>query len=677
MARRSVDVSFKQVDPKRIPDCLVEGAALLMDLRERGLLDTIGQRLRIRRQGGYCGLDVWLVLFLFFTTGTGRGIRGFWDKTRRHVFELAALAGRRSLPTPASLSRALDSVEPDLLRTASTWLLAGVAEIDSVLVHPAVLAYDARGNGWHVFDADPSVTPLHQRELPQGDDLPEPRRRAEHTGAPGHAGRKRGDIQFRRNAVQHSGSGLWIYSDLSTGNGAGVVDFERGLNSIVETCARLKHPLDQALARADGEHGNVPWYAACRERKLPFITRLNRPKLYDDPDILERFRLATWHRVPDSKAGPERAAADIGMLTIHPGKQTRRPDGTAYDPITVRVIASIFPKTGDAKRGRTIDGWQVELFAADLPVTAWPAAEAVAAYFGRIAQENRFAQEDRELGLDRIISYNLPGQELVALVGLSLWNLRLVRGFLLNPPPAVRPLQRPRRPIVDDRLPPQWPRDPVIQNTLAELDWTRLLANRPEWSRRDGELRCDQDRILGLTTVRCGEHAVDRTGIIFRRPSGGCHDCPSRAPCLRSTSLTTPKHAEFSVPTEIAKRLRSRLESIRGTQTALPDIDPAGAWEATEALFLPAAARHLYSAAFVGTTARIEVKFPPPTLVAPALLAIDAGHRQRRRKTWEQNLERYTQVGDVTINFEIECGEALREILGRKREPKRASGGRG
>lgn len=151
MARGSVEVSFKSVDPKRLPDCLVEGALLLADLRKRGLLDAIGQRLRIRRQGGYCGLDVWLVLFLFFTTGTGRGIRRLWDKTRRHVFELAALASRRSLPTPASLSRALDSVEPDLLRTASTWLLAGVAEIDHVLVHPAVLAYDARGGSVKKF----------------------------------------------------------------------------------------------------------------------------------------------------------------------------------------------------------------------------------------------------------------------------------------------------------------------------------------------------------------------------------------------------------------------------------------------------------------------------------------------------------------------------------------------
>ena len=73
-------------------------------------------------------------------------------------------------------------------------------------------------------------------------------------------------------------------------------------------------------------------------------------------------------------------------------RQTRRPDGSRYEPVRVRVVASIFPKSGAAKRGRTLDGWQVELFAVDVPADAWPAPDAVAAYFGRTAEENRFAQ---------------------------------------------------------------------------------------------------------------------------------------------------------------------------------------------------------------------------------------------------------------------------------------------
>ena len=66
---------------------------------------------------------MWLLLLLFFSAGPGRGVRAFWDLLREHVLQLAALADRRRLPSPASLSRALDAVEVSLLRAASSWLL--------------------------------------------------------------------------------------------------------------------------------------------------------------------------------------------------------------------------------------------------------------------------------------------------------------------------------------------------------------------------------------------------------------------------------------------------------------------------------------------------------------------------------------------------------------------------
>src|SRR5690606_10028311 len=61
-------------------------------------------------------------------------------------------------------------------------------------------------------------------------------------------------------------------------------------------------------------------------------------------------------------------------------------------------------------------------------------------------------------------------------------NLRVVRGFELETPPVERPAQRPRQPKVDERVPEQWPRDPVLVRLLGELDWSALLAQRPGWS---------------------------------------------------------------------------------------------------------------------------------------------------------------------------------------------------
>ena len=72
MARGSVEVTYKSADASRVPDNLTEGAVLLVDLRRRGTLDEVGERVRIRRQGGYGGLDVWVLLLIFFTTGASR-----------------------------------------------------------------------------------------------------------------------------------------------------------------------------------------------------------------------------------------------------------------------------------------------------------------------------------------------------------------------------------------------------------------------------------------------------------------------------------------------------------------------------------------------------------------------------------------------------------------------------
>lgn len=210
------------------------------------------------------------------------------------------------------------------------------------------------------------------------------------------------------------------------------------------------------------------------------------------------------------------------MLTVRPGERTRGPDGGRYEPVEVRVVASIFPRRGEALRGRTIDGWQVELFAVDLPADAWPAPDAVKGYFGRNGQENRFAQEDRELGLDRIVSYHLPGQELATLVGLALWNLRLCRGFEADRPPAERPAQARCQAVVDERVPERWPRDPVIVGLLSKLDPAHLLRRRPG-GRLDvaaGELLGEDGRTLTLTTVRPREHSAGRTGVVFFRPKG-------------------------------------------------------------------------------------------------------------------------------------------------------------
>lgn len=572
---------------------------------------------------------------------------------------------RRAGPTP-------NSVEPELLREVAPWLLIEASGVEAVLRHPAAQVYDANGHGWHVFDIDPTVRTLRHRALPVGDDLPEAIRRSAETGAPGHAGRKRGDVQYRRFDVQHAGTGAFVHAHLHQGNGDSVVDLGLALPDVVDLVERLEHPLERTLQRLDGEFGNVPDFTALREHGLPFVTRLNRSKLYEDPEILARLRGATWYLVPDSGSGPMRGATDLGVLTLHPGERTKRADGSAYEPVSLRVVASRFPKEGKAQRGRILDDFQVELFVADVPADAWPAPEVVAMYYGRCGQENRFAQEDREVELDRIVSYHLPGQEFATVAGLFLMNVRIARGFELEPPPAVRPPPTLRRARVDDRLPSGWPHDPVVTSILQALDWSALLANRPGWlwDAKAAALRCPDGGTLVLTTVRAS------ASLIFCRSVGGCEDCSVRGTCLHSPRPSAAKHAEFSVPSDVADALRARLNLVRGhtvpaRPVAICPIDvKAGLHAVIPPRLLPAAARHRFEAIFLHATLRVEVELPAPEPPRPRLVADDEAERQQRRLTWTVRTDRNALPEDAVVRLDVSGHPDLRLLFSALRDDK-------
>jgi len=222
----------------------------------------------------------------------------------------------------------------------------------------------------------------------------------------------------------------------------------------------------------------------------------------------------------------------------------------------------------------------------------------------------------------------------------------VVRGFLLDPPPVQRPVIALRRAQLDDHIPACWPRDPVLRDTLAKLDWDALLARRPGWSwdSSSGELVCENGRLLALSSVRSSENAPGRTGIILRRPSWGCDICEPRLDCLRAERIIASKHVELSVPSPVADQARARLTLLRSAArrpAAFAAVTAeAGPCAVADALFLPAASRQVFRALFSGGSLRVEVGLPPPPPPHPRLVAVDVADRQRRRKTWAQNVAR-------------------------------------
>ena len=443
MAERRRVVFGKRVPSNRLPDWASTGVVILEWLRRQGLLQEVTDGLKIQREGGYAGIDAFVFLTYYFTSGLDMGIKEFSEQAREHHKQLAAIGERKRLPTQSSMSRILAAVEAERAQEFGSWLLRDAADIAPVLQHPSVLTRDALGEGWHVFDWDPTVTALRHRALPVFDDTPDARRRSESLAEPGYPGRKRGDVQFSRATLQHAGSGLWLGIEMAPGNGALRDAFHSAIQQVVTTCEHAEVPRSRAILRADGAAGNVPFITACVEASVPYITRLAHYQLLEDQNVIEHLNEAAWFDVPSSGSGPKRQAADLGRVMLEPAQNTLQADGSLYKPIETRVLVSRFPSPENGRgAGVVLDGWQYELYGTDLSPESWPEVEVVAGYYGRNGQENRFLQEDRELGLDRIFSYHLPGQQLATLVGLFIWNFYICRGMDLASPPVDLPEQQ-------------------------------------------------------------------------------------------------------------------------------------------------------------------------------------------------------------------------------------------
>ena len=55
------------------------------------------------------------------------------------------------------MSRILAAAETERVREFGSWLLREAPGVLDVLQHPSVLTRDALGEGWHIFDWDPTV----------------------------------------------------------------------------------------------------------------------------------------------------------------------------------------------------------------------------------------------------------------------------------------------------------------------------------------------------------------------------------------------------------------------------------------------------------------------------------------------------------------------------------------
>ena len=580
-----------------LPDDLKLGTTLLAGLHGRGLLTRVGEWLPLSRRGGHGAGPLFAFSLLFLAAGRRWGIRPFALALGAALNGLVApLLGYRSLPTAASLSRALGGLEHSTVRAFLDRLLTADAETSALLNSPHVRHRDAHGRGWHVLDFDPTVEAFRQRGLPEDPSLPEASRIS--PGTPGYTGHKRGELRIRHLPLQHAGSSVWLAYRLDA-TGSSVLPLLAELLAVGRSVLDRVSP-GEIVARADGEFGSVGAMRTCLAARVHILTRLSRYALLDREEVIAAMVSATWRPVPTDGSGPRREAADLGLFTLYPDDHAQ---DAAGGPVEVRVIVSRFARSSAPDHGILRDGFQLEIFATSLPSDAWPAEDLVALYFGRSAMENRFAQEDREIGIDRTFSYHPPGQEWMSGIGLFLWNVLAGRGVAAAPLPPEVPAQahRAQMPASEPTPPsapepgsavsvapvlrtdtsapesvqpaaPSHPPDPPeekpdaqdmpsgVEDALRDELWqiARHAFDRQPlpvgWSLDDDrrEVRCPNDqRLFGYAAEsevrRYSGGERNKHRIMVRSEMRACNGCPLRAECTSSERPNMYKQVTRSI----------------------------------------------------------------------------------------------------------------------------------
>lgn len=659
-----------------LPSYLSRYVMLMGWLREWGLLSKISDHLRLPRNKGFQGIDLFMTVLAFFCGARWDGLHRFADETLRWGAQLAGIGGRARWPTQASLSRLMSSVSIEQARRFANFLLQDSLDLSPLLHHDSVLHIDGKGDGWHVFDFDPTSTVMRQRALPSDPDLPQANRLSDGLAAPGYTGRKRGETKISRPCLQHRGARLWLSVDQKPGNGEWAADVAQATQSVECVAERHRLELNRCIVCTDGEQGGHTQTRIGLASSVHFVTRLAVYILLQTEHALANLDQATWERVEDSGSGPTRWASEFGNLDADEGE--------------ARLVVTRF-RNEENKRGAgiVIDGWQYEIFSTDLCAEAFSAADLVTLYYGRCGQENYFALEDRELGLDHVFSYTPGGQLVCIAIGLWMANAEIVLGWQLQDPPAGRP-DSPQVRQVEIQPGRNWsiPEIPIesVPEPEPVTDPQAPPANLAEWSpkltpgfRWDADHRnpiCPAGHAMQLHARR--SRTRSRIELRYRTSPRHCQTCPLRSQCTDSTSASFRKEISVRVEPEVAKALNV---SLRPKVTIIPQVPQTirqwkplhrvepGPWAHRGPVLAPRQLRR----AFHDLSTQLQVAIhaaPIPTRPTPSKLFYrDAAHRQRRRRSWQQRVAWNERPENATVSISIIAPPDLQRILVTTRSP--------
>ena len=201
------------------PSWFGEVAVVAHAFNRFGLMKAIEERVRFvrARMGKYEMIDFVAILIGYAVSGEG-SLSAFFQRVHPFAEAFMALFGRSDLPDPATLSRYLAALDQPCVEALRTLFLEDLLARSPFGTPPGGL-WDRQGNQWMIIDVEGTRQAARQRALPATPELPPAHRRFDLVCAPGHLGRKRGEVVRTRTTVLQAHTHQWLGTFGNPGNG--------------------------------------------------------------------------------------------------------------------------------------------------------------------------------------------------------------------------------------------------------------------------------------------------------------------------------------------------------------------------------------------------------------------------------------------------------------------------
>jgi hypothetical protein len=614
-----VHIQVDPTDSPSTPSWFGEVAVVAHALQRYGVLDAIQERVRFvrARMGKYELIDFVAMLIGYAVSGEPT-LRAFCERVQPFASAFMALFGRADFPTPPTLSRYLAVLDQPCVEALRTLFLEDLLARAPFGTPPGGL-WDRLGGQWLLMDVDGTKQAARQRALPATPDLPPAHRRFDRVCAPGHLGRKRGEVARTRTTILQAHTHQWVGTFGNPGNGQYRQELKLA-RAVITTYARtLSFPLSHVVIRLDGLYGDAApladLLATGAEKGAEGPAVVVRGKAYhllEQPVIQQRLKLPPDQVTVHPESGTSRALYDCGPIQLAPA-----------GPLMRMLVATHPAGSKLSSIGKVREGTVYEQFFTTLPSSAFTPADVLDLYLHRGSFETVLADEDEEQAVDRWVSRTQWGQEFWQIMSQWIWNLRLELGQHAQATTmrvtdlAYSQVQEPPTPPPDDDPPPDGtpppippgagppsadtaPVDPAApppvpaapgeaETSQNALDWPASYGP-PNWARPsfthgfpgpaftpqpDGTLRCPAGHPLFVQ-----ERRPERNGslrVLYAARIGHCRPCPLRNQCQESDTTLKPRRVSAVFWPRAAPPVTSPPACAAPVSDAQPTVPPIGA----------------------------------------------------------------------------------------------------